>query len=332
MKKILALVSVLITVAACTAPTENTNQPANTNTGAVTRSTALPLTEADAIAKEKASWEAIKNKNYEAFANMLTDDEIYVGPDGVYDKAATLNGLKSFELTDATFSDWKFVSVDKDAAIITYTATAKVKMNGKEMPPDTVRSSSAWVNRDGKWLSIYHQECTIKPPPPPPPATAKPKPATSPAAPPATPAAVVTSADAEANEKAIWDALKNKNLEGFASALAAESVEVEPEGVFDKAGSLKMLNQFDFSKATVSDFKTIKFDADASLVTYMVKIPGGSPNGERHTTIWVNRNGKWTALFHHGTIVVPAPPPAKAGASPSPKASSSPAAKPAATK
>jgi len=333
MKRILALVSVLMTAAACTAPTENANQPTNTNTAAVTRTTAVPLTEADAIAKEKAAWDAIKNKDYDAFANMLADDQILVVADGVHDKAGSVDGVKSFDLTDVTFSDWKFVSVDKDAAVITYTATSKGKMNGKDLPPDTSRHSSAWVNRNGKWVSIYHQESVVKKPPPPPPANAKPKTATSPATAPATPAAIVTSADAEANEKAIWGALKMRNLDGFASALAPESIEVEPDGVFDKAGSMKMLNEIDLSKATVSDFKTIKFDDDASLVTYMVKVPGGAPNGEQHSTVWVHRNGKWLALFHQGTIVVPAPAAAaKPSASPSAKAATSPAAKPAATK
>jgi hypothetical protein len=325
MKKILALVSVLITAAACTAP-ETTNRPMNANTAAETKPAAAPLTEAEAVAREKAAWDAIKNKDYDAFANMLANEQIFVAPDGVYDKAGTVDGVKTFEPTEVNFSDWKFVPVDKDAVLIIYTTDVKAKMNGKEMPPEKVRSSTAWVNRDGKWLSIYHQECPVKPPPPPPPAAGtKPKPATSPAA---TPVTVVTGPDAETNEKAIWDALKHKNLDGFASALAPESIEVEPEGVFDKAGTLKMIGQFDFSKAIASDFKTVKFDADASLVTYLVKIPGMSPNGERHSTIWVNRSGKWMALFHHGTPAVAGPPPPKAGASPSAKPSGSPSAKP----
>ena len=60
MKKILALVSFLTVLAACT-PTGNTNMTsnANTNTTAETKSTAGP-SEADLIAKEKAGWDAIK--------------------------------------------------------------------------------------------------------------------------------------------------------------------------------------------------------------------------------------------------------------------------------
>jgi hypothetical protein len=322
MKKTLTFVCLVIFAAACTAPTENTNRSANTNTNTATKTAAAPVTEADAIAKEKAAWEAFKARDTAGFSNILASDAITVSPEAIYDRDATTGMLKDFELTEYTLSDWKFLSIDKDAFVIAYTASSKGKMNGKEMPPQTARCSSAWVNRDGKWVSVYHQECPVKKPtPPPPPPKAGPSPTAS-------PAAVATGPDAEANEKAIWEALKARNFDGFASALAPDSIEVEPEGVFDKAGSTKMVSQFDFSKATTSDYKTVKIDADASLVTYLVKIPVVAPKGERHSTIWATRSGKWMAVFHHGTPVTEAPPPPKPAASPSPKAAASPSAKP----
>ena len=331
MKKMLVLMTLLVIAAACTTPTENTNRTASTNANMATETKPPAMSEAEATRLEKSVWDALKNKDYDAFGNILANDMIYVGADTVSDKQASINGVKTFELTDATFSDWKYLPVDKDAAVIIYTANVKARMNGKDMPPDTIRCSSAWVNRDGKWLSIYHQETPVKPAQPPPAAANKPKPAASPAA--AAPA-LVTGPDPQANEKAVWDALKAKNWDGFASALAPESIEVEQDGVYDKAGSVKNVSQFDLSKATLSDFKTVKFDDDASLVSYLAKGPGMGPNGERHSTIWANRSGKWLAVFHQGTPAMPAPPappPAKAGASPAAKPGASPAAKPKAT-
>jgi hypothetical protein len=132
-----------------------------------------------------------------------------------------------------------------------------------------------------------------------------------------------------ANEKAVWAALKAKDYNAFASFLAPEQIEVEPDGVYEKAGTLKGVQQFDASKAEVSDFKAVKFDDDASLVTYTVKLPGSKPDTERHTTIWGNRSGKWLALFHQGTPVRAMPmTPAKAM---TPSKATTPA-KPAATK
>jgi hypothetical protein len=320
MKKMLILVVLLVVAASCTAPTENTNRVATTNANTEAKPAAAPMTEADAIAKEKAAWDMFKQKDYDGYANLLAPESIYVGPDGVFDKEANLKSARDYELTEATFSDWKYLSIDKDIALVTYTANAKGKMGGKEQPAQTVRASSVWVNRDGKWLAMYHQESLVKPPAATPTPKAAPKTTASPAT---TPAPLTTSSDAEANEKAIWDALKAKNWDGFGSALAPESIEVEPEGVSDKAGSVKMVSTVDFSKATTSEFKTVKLTPDASLVTYLVKIPGVAPNGERHTTIWANRSGKWLAVFHQGSPVMAGPPPA-AKASPSAPAKASP--------
>jgi hypothetical protein len=303
MKKLLALVSLLV-IAACAPPTNNnadvgTNRATNSNAEI---SSAAVLSEADAIAKEKAVWDTIKNKDYAAFGNMLADDQVEVGADGVHDKAQSIAMVKEFEPTEITFSDWKFLPIDKDAVVLTYTVNVKGKYKGKEFPRENVRASSAWVNRRGKWLAVYHQECKEAKAMPPAAASSPAKKAATPAA---SASPLTLGSDAIANEKAIWEAIKTKNYDGFASALAPESIEVEPTGVNDKAGSVKGVSQFDASKAELSEFKATPFDADAVLVTYMVKLPGPDP-AERHSTIWSRRDGKWLAVFHHGTPVAKA--------------------------
>ena len=116
--------------------------------------------------------------------------------------------------------------------------------------------------------------------------------------------------DPVANEKLVWDALKSKNYDAFAAYLAPNAMEIEAGGVYDKSGSVKGVSMFDASKAELSDWKTVKFDNDASLVTYTVKIPGMNPDQARHSTIWASRDGKWLAMFHQGTPVAK-PEPAK---------------------
>jgi hypothetical protein len=101
----------------------------------------------------------------------------------------------------------------------------------------------------------------------------------------------------------VWDAFKARNYDAFASYLADNFMEVEAEGVYDKAGSVKEVQKFDASKAELSDWKTIKFDDDASVVTYVAKVPG-FPTAYR-SSIWGNRNGKWVGLFHMGTMSEP---------------------------
>ncbi|SRR6266542_777047 len=304
MKRILITVSLFVAAAGCAAPPTNRDTSATTsNTNVATAAKpASRVTESEIMDREKAAWDAIKRKDYEGFGNMLAADQIYVAGDGINDKASTISGIKGFEPTDITFADWKVLSIDKDAVVVTSTVTVKGTSNGQTIPPSPQRTSTAWVNRDGKWLSIYHQDCELKTAPTPGPPQATPS---KPAKAATTPATVAQPGnDAVANEKMVWETIKNKNSDAFAAFLSPDSIEVEPDGVFDKAGSVKTVEQIDLSKAVTSDFKSVKFDDDATLVTYLVKGPGIVPEGERHSTIWANRGGKWMAVFHHGSPVM----------------------------
>jgi len=295
MKKILALVSLLVLAAACApAPPSNTTTNSNTNANksADIKTSAAP-SEADIIAKEKASWDAFRKKDADAFGKLVATDYLEITDNGVMDKATTIAGMKDFEITDLTFADWKMLPVDKDAVIITYTATIKGTAKGKEVPPGPYREASAYVNRNGEWVAIYYQETIINKGPMPP----APKETPKAASPSGTPGQ--TGSDVAANEKMVWDAFKARNYDAFASYLADNFMEIEPDGVYDKAGSIKGVQGFDASKAELSNWKTVKFNDNASLVTYVAKIPGFPTT--YHSSIWVNKNGKWVGLFHMGT-------------------------------
>lgn len=313
MKKTFLLIVALILTGACaTQPTANREAAAP----AAASPTPAPMTEADAIAKEKAIWDTIKNKDYDAFANMLAEDQVEVTGEGAFDKAQSIAGVKDFVPTDVVFSDWKFLPIDKDAFVITYTAKANGKFKGKEFKDSSARASSAWVSRGGKWLAMYHQECPVKPPMPPAPASTR-TPAGSASSPAASATAVVAGPDPIANDKMVWDLFRAKNYDAFATLLAPDFIEVEPGGVSDRAGSVKGVSQFDASKATLSDWKSATIDADVKLVTYTSKMAGMPGEGERHSSIWANRAGKWLGVFHQGgTPVMKAAPAAAAKETP----------------
>lgn len=306
MKKILALVSFLIVAAACTTEPPANKEPANANK-AETKSTAP--SQAEATAREQAVWDMLKKKDMDAFGSMLATDYIEVADDGVFNKAGILNELKDLTLNDVTLADWKMIPIDNDAVILTYNATIKGTHKGKDFPPGPYRAASAWVNRDGKWQAFFYQETMVKksamPSPAPTPA-GTPKSANTPAGKPVQP-----GSDAIANEKAVWDTFKNKDYDAFAAMLAPDFMELEPDGTYDKAGTIEGVKMVDAAKFELSDWKAVKLDDDASLVTYTVKNPAG--DNERHSTIWAKRTGKWMGLLHIGTPV------SKASVHPEPK-------------
>src|SRR4051812_2687989 len=125
MKRLIALAALLCAASACTTTTENANTGANTNNAnAAPTATATPagVSQADIEAKERQVWDAIKAKNWDAFAGMLSDDFIIVDDGGVQAKSQMMADMKKYDLTEYSFADVKFVKVDPDLAIITYTA------------------------------------------------------------------------------------------------------------------------------------------------------------------------------------------------------------------
>jgi hypothetical protein len=310
MKKVIVLAALLVAASACATTTTNTNEnanaTANSNVSATPAPTPQGISQADIEAKERQTWDAMKAKNWDAFAGMLADDFVYVSGDGIANKAQTADGVKKLDISEYTFSDIKFRKVDEDLAIITYTSSEKSTYDGKPSPDKPLHNSSAWIKRGGNWLIASHQETEVMEMPagqPTPAATATPAAspaATASASPAASPAAApATATDAE---KQVWEAMKRKDYDTFAGFLASDALDVEPDKVYTKSEAIEGIKHFDFSKFTQSDFKETKLDADATLVTYLVTGPmAGKTVKEYHSTIWTNRGGQWKAALHHGT-------------------------------
>src|SRR5947209_11883662 len=168
MKRRIPRAAPLLAASPC-ATTTNTNEGANTNANANANAAASPtpagVSQADLEAKERQVWDALKAKNWDAFGGMLADDFIQVADDGIYDKAKVLDVIKKYDLTSYTFSDIKFVKVDDDLAVLVYTASEKSTYDGKPSGDKPRYDASAWVNRGGKWVAVYHQESEPMPPP-----------------------------------------------------------------------------------------------------------------------------------------------------------------------
>lgn len=318
MKRLIALTALLLAASACATTSDNANTTANTNTNANANANASAtptpsgVSQADIEAKERQAWDAVKSKNGDALGALLADDFIYVSDDGVHDKAATVKGVKDSTITDAALSNFKLIKVDEDAAAITYDLTWTGTRDGKPQT-DNLRVSSAWAKRGGAWLVVYHQDTLVGPPPP----SEAPKASVSPLAPASNAnAANANTSNANASsslppeapdpvskEKKLWEELKAKDYDAFATDLADDAVEVEPSGRYDKAGSINAVKSMDASKYTLSEWKETKIDADASVVTYLVKSADGKEE-ERHATVWAKRGQRWYALLHQGTPVM----------------------------
>jgi len=114
--------------------------------------------EAQVIALEKQSWEAIKTKDVKFLDALLTDDAIAVSGDGVANKAQWLKSTfaDGCALKSYSTQDFKVVMFDKNTAMVTYKATQDSACNGKQDPAN-IWLSSLYVKRGGKWLNSFFQ-------------------------------------------------------------------------------------------------------------------------------------------------------------------------------
>lgn len=106
-----------------------------------------------------------------------------------------------------------------------------------------------------------------------------------------------------ASEKALWEAFKNKKAEVFKRTLTSDGFQIDAMGVTAKADIAAGMAACEIKDYSLSDFKLTTVNASAALLTYKGTQHGSCagqavPETVYASTVWVNRGGKWQALFH----------------------------------
>ena len=119
--------------------------------------------EAQIIALEKAGWEAWKNKDSSWTRDNVTEEFLLVNSDGVSNKTQVVKSTATdCEVKSYSLDNFKFVTLDKDSVLMTYTAMQEGVCSGKTIPAN-VRASVVYVKRGGKWLeALYMETPTVK--------------------------------------------------------------------------------------------------------------------------------------------------------------------------
>jgi hypothetical protein len=114
-------------------------------------------------AKIKAEWEAVKNKDKKAYAELLADDYQGVEVDGRGErtKPQALNELANGNVFAYTMWGFKLIPLGSDAAFVIYEVTMQFP------PKSVVRYSRVyitelWVKRAGRWEELHYQETHVK--------------------------------------------------------------------------------------------------------------------------------------------------------------------------
>ena len=110
----------------------------------------------DAIeAKEKAAWQAFKDKKADDFKKVVGKDIRGVYADGILDMDKQLADMKKWDMKSFAISDYKTVSDGKDVIVTTYVVKIEGTVDGKDAS-GTYNSGSVWKKEGNDWLAIFH--------------------------------------------------------------------------------------------------------------------------------------------------------------------------------
>jgi ketosteroid isomerase-like protein len=113
------------------------------------------------VAQERAELDSLKTGDMTVFASLLADDAVFVDARGSAGKAEVVKNTSSFRLHDYTMTDIKFVGLSEHSGLIAYVLAESGTSNGKEFTAK-VNVSALWVQRSGKWVSVFSQETAAK--------------------------------------------------------------------------------------------------------------------------------------------------------------------------
>jgi hypothetical protein len=105
--------------------------------------------------KEKAAWQAFKDKKADDFKKVVDKDFRGVYAEGISDMDKELSDMKKWDMKSFTISDYTAFSDEKDVMVTTYVVKIEGTYDGKDAS-GTFNCGSVWKEENGAWMAIFH--------------------------------------------------------------------------------------------------------------------------------------------------------------------------------
>jgi hypothetical protein len=107
------------------------------------------------MAKEKAAWQAFKDKKSDEFRKVLHADFMGVYADGIQTLQKEMDSMKKWDMKSFSLSDFNLVMPDADTAVVTYKVTIEGTSEGKDASGN-YNAGSVWHMKNGEWHAVFH--------------------------------------------------------------------------------------------------------------------------------------------------------------------------------
>lgn len=113
------------------------------------------------MANETKINDAFMKKDIATLKTLIADDGMGVDMMGVSSVSETYKQLPTMDMkiSESQLSGFKYVWVDANTVVLTYTWTGKGTMMGQPVPSPAY-GSTVWNKRPNGWRAVFHQETT----------------------------------------------------------------------------------------------------------------------------------------------------------------------------
>ena len=115
-----------------------------------------------------------------------------------------------------------------------------------------------------------------------------------------------------AKEKALWEAVKKNDVNGFKRSFSADYVGVYEDGIHTLDVETEQVGEVKLKSYALSDIKMALPASDTAILTYKVNSQGDYKgqdfSGDYYcSSTWVSRGGRWVAVAHSEVKAAKAP-------------------------
>jgi len=108
------------------------------------------------MAKEKAAWQAFKDKKADDFKKVVSADMVAVYAEGMYDMAKEVADMQKWDMRSFEITNFKVNAIGSDVVVTTYNVAIQGGVEGKDAS-GTYNAASVWkMDKSGAWTAIFH--------------------------------------------------------------------------------------------------------------------------------------------------------------------------------
>ena len=113
--------------------------------------------------KEKAAWQAFKDKKPDDFKKVVSPKLVGVYAEGTSDLQKELADMQKWYMKSFAISDFKITSAGPDTCVTTYKVALEGTYDGKDQA-GTYNAASVWKKQNGQWQAVFHTNIKQVPP------------------------------------------------------------------------------------------------------------------------------------------------------------------------